>query len=83
MAKVMLTLHGRSEEPTLEEVMQELHLQADELDMDYGVQMIDPAAGDYVILVEEEAARRVAPDQVGVSGPYANPKIEPFGPPES
>lgn len=83
MGKVLITLHDRSEEPIIEQVMHELDLQPDELDVEYGVQLIDPAVGDYVILVDEEAARRIAPDQVGVSGPYSNPRIEPFGPPES
>ena len=83
MDKVLITLRGRSEEPTIEQVMRELALKPDEVDIEYGVQPIDPAVGDYVILVDEEAARRVAPDQVGVSGPYSNLHIEPYGPPES
>ena len=83
MNKVLITLHGRSEDLTIQQVMDELHLKSDEVDVEYGVQPIDPAAGDYVILVDEKAARRIAPDQVGVSGPYSNPRIEPFGPPKS
>ncbi|GMR17288.1 MAG: hypothetical protein BMS9Abin32_362 [Gammaproteobacteria bacterium] len=82
MAKVLLTLHGRSVEPALPELLQELRLRADEVDVEYGVQPIDPAAGDYVILVEESAARRIDPDQAGVSGPYSDAVIETFGPPE-
>ena len=83
MPKVMLTLHGKKSEPKIEDVMQELKLKAGELDEEFGVQMIDPAAGDYAILIEEEVARRIDPDQAEVSGPYANPKIETFGPPKS
>jgi len=42
-----------------------------------------PNKGSYVILVEETAAQRIDPDQVSVSGPYSDPEIETFGPPES
>ena len=83
MGKVLLTLHGRGVDLTLEELIEELQLQADEVDMEYGVQLIDPAAGDYVILVEEAAARRIDSEQAGVSGPYSDPVIETFGPNES
>jgi len=78
----MLTLNGWTKEPTVDEVMEELGLTQEEIDREYGVQMIDPVAGDYVILVEEEAAKRVSSAHADVSGPYANPRIEPFGPPE-
>jgi hypothetical protein len=83
MTKVLLTLHGRGANLTLEKLMRELKLQAEEVDIEYGVQLIDPAAGDYVVLVEESAAQRIDPDQVALSGPYSDPTIENFGPPES
>lgn len=83
MGKVLLTLHGRGEDPQLELLMQELRLLEEEVDIEYGLQLIDPVAGDYVILVEEEAARRIDPDQFSVSGPYSNPEIEAFGPPKT
>lgn len=82
MTKVLLTLHGRAKKPTIDEVMEELGLSPEEIDRDHGVQMIDPVAGDYSILVAEEAAKRVSPAHADVSGPYANPEIETFGPPE-
>ncbi len=80
--KVLVTLHGRNIEPTVEELMSEFGLTADELDTEYGVQMIDPAAGDYVVLVDQVAAQRIASEYAEVSGPYSDPKIETFGPPE-
>lgn len=83
MSKVMLTINHRPTEPKLQDLMQKLQLNEDEVDMEYGVQLIDPVAGDYVILVEEAAALRVSgeyPEEV--SGPYADVKIETFGPPE-
>ncbi len=82
MDRVLITLHGRIVEPTVEEIMEEYGVQPDQIDLEYGVQMIDPAAGDYVILVDEDVALRIGRDQVGASGPYADVRIEPFGPPE-
>ncbi len=79
MSKVMLTIHGRSPDLTLDELVREFKLSETEIDREYGLQLIDPAAGDYVILVEESAARRIDPDQVAVSGPYADVEIETFG----
>ena len=78
MSKVMLTVHGRSPDLTLEDLIRELGLSEAEVDMEYGAQPIDPAAGDYVIMVEETAVRRIAPDQVDVSGPHADVEIETF-----
>jgi hypothetical protein len=79
---LLLTVHNRDQDVTLASLMRELQLRADEVDMEYGLQMIDPVAGDYVMLVDAEAAARVDAALADVSGPYANPKIEPFGPPE-
>lgn len=82
MSKVMLTIEGLAEEPTLARVMEEYQLTPDEVDQEYGVQLIDPAAGAYVIMVEESAASRVSRAYEEVAGPYSNPKIETLGLPE-
>jgi hypothetical protein len=79
----LVTLHRREPDLAPGNVLIELEVQPHDADLDYGLQLIDPAASDYVMLVEESAARRVAPEQVGVSGPWSNPKIEPFGPPKA
>ena len=83
MAKIMLTLQNCSEDLSLEEVMQDLQLEAEEVDQEFGLQPLPPTPGDYVILVEEAAASRIDRDQFNVSGPYSDPEIETFGPPES
>ena len=83
MGKVMLTIQNVGEDLTLDELMHELKLQAGEIDLEFGLQPLPPTPGDYVILVEESAARRIDPDYAGVSGPYSNPIIETFGPPEN
>jgi hypothetical protein len=60
--------------------MDDLGLGDEEVDADYGLVAIDPEEGRYAILVEESASARVA-KKPGVEGPFANPPIEPFGPP--
>jgi hypothetical protein len=77
----MLTLALDPGEATLEAAARKLGLEEGELDPDFGVVEIDPAAHKYTVLVDESAAQR-ASRAPGVEGPYANPRIEPFGPPQ-
>jgi hypothetical protein len=81
MARVMVTLRLPPEQATLEEVRRLLGLTPEEVDPAFGVVNISPAEHLYTILVDEEAAARVA-DADPVQGVYSNPRIEPFGPPE-
>ncbi len=83
MGKVMLTVQNIGVDLTLDELMNELNLQPGEIDLEFGIQPLPPTPGDYVILVEESAARRIDPNYSGVSGTYSNPIIETFGPPEN
>jgi len=77
----MLTLTLEPGEATLEAAARKLGLEERELDPDFGVVEIDPAAHRYTVLVDEGAAEQ-ASRVPGVEGPYANPRIEPFGPPQ-
>ncbi|WP_433256524.1 hypothetical protein ACQPYK_17720 [Streptosporangium sp. CA-135522] len=65
---------------TLAQAMHRLGLSEEEVDIGYGLVLIDPDQGLYGLRVTEEAARRVDPAAGG--GPYADPRIEPYGPPE-
>lgn len=77
----MLTLTRDPSGASLEAVKEELGLAEGEIDTDFGLVEIDPDAHRYAILVEEAAASRVG-GRPGVEGPFANPPIEPFGPPQ-
>lgn len=71
------------EQATLHTAMRELHLSESEVDTDYGLVLIDPGRRLYGLRVTEEAGRRIAPGAggSGAEGVYADPRIEPFGPP--
>lgn len=84
MTKVMVTIKAHDGPPTLDAVIERYQLGPDDIDADYGVVEIDPADRLYVILVEPDAAARIQPtEQWETGGPYSNPRIAPFGPPEA
>jgi hypothetical protein len=80
MGKVMFSLTLDPAEASVGKVQRKLGLSGEELDRDFGVVELDPAAHRYAVLVDEEAVPRLQ-DAPGVEGPFANPRIEPFGPP--
>jgi hypothetical protein len=81
MAKLLLTVTRAPSQASLDAVKRDLGLSDADIDDDFGVVNIDPRGHRYAILVEERAAERVG-QEPGVEGPFANPRIEPFGPPE-
>ena len=87
MAKVMYNVRWTGEPPTLEAICQRFGFTTDELDQQYGVIEIDPDERLFSILVEQSAVARVGADwgtaENRLEGPFSNPRIEPFGPPES
>jgi hypothetical protein len=76
----MMTVELDPDSATLDKVAERLGLAPEEIDADFGVVPIDPDKHLYTVLVDEQASSRVA-GQPGVEGPFANPRIEPFGPP--
>ncbi|MEO8179567.1 MAG: hypothetical protein ABI895_12110 [Deltaproteobacteria bacterium] len=82
MAKVMLTFNA-TPAPSLAQVKTRFGLSDDEIDEAFGVIEVDPETHTHTILVEQAAAARITgqPGWEG-QGPFANPKIQPFGPPE-
>lgn len=84
MTKVMITIQTTGGSPTLTELMERYQLTGDDIDTEFGVVEIDPQDQLYVILVEPDAASRIeSNEQWETSGPFSNPRIAPFGPPEA
>lgn len=83
---VMVTVTLPPEDASLETAMAQLGLAPEEVDADFGLVPLDPESGTYALLVAQEAGERVtagdAASEQGVEGPFSNPVIEPFGPPE-
>jgi hypothetical protein len=83
---VMLTVKLPPGQATLDEARHRLGLAPGEVDEKFGLVPLDPAEGVYAVLVPAEAGARAAASAAGqageVGGPYANPPIEPFGPPK-
>ncbi|GHG87618.1 hypothetical protein [Streptomyces lanatus] len=65
---------------TLRDAVRRLRLAEDEVDTAYGLVLVDPARHLYALLVTQSAGERLR-GIPGAGGPYANPRIEPFGPP--
>jgi hypothetical protein len=82
MSKQMLTIKLLPKDAHLAEVRRKLSLSPEDVDDDFGVVSIDPKNNLYAIMVEQAAAQKVLGKQ-GISGPYSNPRIETFGPPET
>jgi hypothetical protein len=83
MGKVMLTFTLDPSEASEDHVRRKLALKKEELDPEFGVVELDSAARQYAVLVDEDVAARVqGQGNSEVSGPYANPPIEPFGTPQ-
>ena len=73
----MLTIELPRERATVDAVRERLGLEAFDIDTGFGVVPIDPDNGLYTVLVTPDAAERVQ-GTPGVSGPFANPPIEPI-----
>lgn len=81
MSHVLLTCQLDPDDATVEAAATTLGVPADAIDPEFGVVLVDPKAGSYAVMVDERhAPAALARDRV--QGPWANPKIEPFGPPE-
>jgi hypothetical protein len=81
VAHLLLTIRLPSTEATIENAARHLGVDPDTIDPDFGVVLIDPADDKYAVMVDERSADRALGTE-GVEGPFANPKIEPFGPPQ-
>jgi hypothetical protein len=78
---VLITVELPRGTSSVEAAAKALGVNPTSIDPSFGVRVIDPASGKYAIMLDESAVKG-ALDRKGVSGPFANPRIEPFGPPK-
>lgn len=87
MQTVMLQFKHHGSAPSVDEVCRLFDLKSDEIEFEFGVIATDPAEGIYTVLIAANASKRVeavlaARPHDPAEGIFANPRIEPFGPPE-
>lgn len=79
---VMFTIEWPRGEPSLADVAHALHVQESDLDPSFGVVLIDPGTHEYTVLCRSPACASVRQPEPNVKGPYSNPGVGTFGPPE-
>jgi hypothetical protein len=84
--KVMLQFRHAGPAPSTAEAAALLDLRLEEIDPDFGVVTTDPAAGLHTVLIDPAAAARAqarltARGAGPEEGVFANPRVEPMGPP--
>ena len=75
MTENLYVVHKDTGVPSLDEAAGQLHVSVEKLDRTFGVQPIDPRAGDYAVMMRDDA------NNGSHGGPFANPRIDTFGPP--
>jgi uncharacterized protein YlxW (UPF0749 family) len=81
MSKVMVTLKLDPEHASVDSARDMLGIDNSAIDRDFGVIAVSPEEDLYAVLVDAGAAEDMHTGD-GIAGPYSNPRIEPFGPPQ-
>ena len=80
---VLMSLSGWQSPPTIEQVAQQLQVETSAIDREFGVIEVDIERKIFAIRVDSAALERGAErEKEGVSGPFSDPRIAPFGNPE-
>jgi hypothetical protein len=79
---IMFTVEWPHGTPSLADAARTLQVQESDLDRSFGVVLIDPIKNEYTVLCRSPACASVPQPKPGVRGPYSNPGIGAFGPPE-
>ncbi len=82
MMDALYTIEAQQGRPTMAEVAQTLQVQEADLDPSFGVVLIDPKRGLYTVRVRSQSGVRPGTDNPQVKGPFSDPPIGHFGPPQ-
>lgn len=79
---VMMTVRGLAENPSVEDVAKLLGVPVTAIDAKFGVIIVDVERHICTVRVDSDQLPKDTDQPEGVSGPYSDPKIAPFGTPE-
>ena len=77
---VLVSVEGLVPAPTLEAAASRLGVKVDDIDAAYGLIPVDPKRGVYCVQVIADRLPAGFEQRKPYQGPYADPKIAPFGP---
>ncbi|MBC6402954.1 MAG: hypothetical protein GDA39_10135 [Hyphomonadaceae bacterium] len=81
---VMLTIDASAcARPSIEWAAEQMSLPIDAFDEGFGIIVVDPVRNIYTVRVDSEKLPPDLPKETGLSGPFSDPKIVPFGNPTS
>ena len=79
MEKVLYSFNWQGEEaPSAEDLERKFNLKKSNLDLEFGIVLIDPEKSLYSILVDRDVAIKLSGYEGDLRGPYSNPRIEPM-----
>ena len=80
---LLINIEGWETQPTIPQVAEQLHLPETAFDTDFGVVLVDVENNVYTVRVRADAVDKIPGNARGTSGPFSDPKIAPFGSPET
>lgn len=79
---VMMNVHGLGIKPSIEAVAKLLNVPVSAIDLKFGIIVVDLEHQICTVRVDSDQLPKDNEQSKGVSGPYSDPKIAPFGTPE-
>ncbi len=80
---VMMNVQCLENEPSIDVVAEKLNVTASAIDTKFGIILVDLERHIYTVRVDKDQLPKDMPQSEEVSGPYSDPKIAPFGTPET
>lgn len=78
----LMTVQSKDGPPTLEAAARQLGVEVEAVDTTFGVVLVDPKRGLYSVQVDAAQLPPEAAAGEAYRGPFSNPYIESFGPPQ-
>ncbi|WP_108883349.1 hypothetical protein [Anderseniella sp. Alg231-50] len=80
---VMMNVQCPGDKPSIEVVAKKLNVTVSAIDTKFGIILVDVKRHIYTVRVDKEQLPKDQQQSEGVSGPYSDPKIAPFGTPDA